>query len=123
LTEERFLELVEEAMEAIPEEFDEYIENIEVSVEQYPSLELLKSLGMSSNDELYGVYMGVPYTKRRRSWSPLFPDSIVIFQKPIERLCRGDERKVREQILRTVMHEIGHYFGISEERLEELGYD
>jgi predicted Zn-dependent protease with MMP-like domain len=122
LTEERFLELVEEAMASIPEEFDPYLENIEISVEQYPSLDLLKKLGMSSTDELYGVYMGVPYTRRRKSWSPLYPDNIIIFQGPIERRCRGDEKKIKIQILKTVVHEIGHYFGISEKRLKELGY-
>lgn len=122
MNEKRFLELVEEAMSSIPKEFEQYLENIEVSVEQYPSLELLKKMGLSSTDELYGVYIGVPYTKRRKSWSPLLPDSIVIFQGPIERRCGGDEVKMREQILRTVIHEIGHYFGISEERLRELGY-
>lgn len=122
LTEERFLDIVEEAMASIPEEFDPYLENIEVSVEQYPSLELLRDMGMSSTDLLLGVYQGVPFTKRRKTWSPLFPDSIVIFQKPIEQVCGGNERKIKVQIMRTVAHEIGHHFGIPEERLRELGY-
>jgi predicted Zn-dependent protease with MMP-like domain len=122
LTEERFLEIVEEAMASIPEEFAHYMENIDVSVERYPSLELLRNMGMSSRDLLYGVYMGVPYNKRRKSWSPLFPDNIVIFQGPIERSCHGDEKRVREMIRKTVMHEVGHYFGLSEDRLRELGY-
>ena len=122
MTEERFLEIVEEAVSEIPEEFAHYMENIEISVEQYPSLELLREMGLRSTDTLLGVYRGVPYTRRRASWSPLFPDEIVIFQKPIERICRGDERAIRRQIRRTVVHEIGHYFGISERRLRELGY-
>ncbi len=122
LTEERFLELVEEALTEIPEEFAGYLDNIEVSVEQYPSLELLRDMGLRSTDSLLGVYRGIPYTKRRKTWSPLFPDEIVIFQKPIERMCRGRPGRIREQIRKTVVHEIGHYFGISEARLRELGY-
>jgi len=122
MTEERFLELVEEALAGIPEEFLSYLDNVEISVEQYPSLELLREMGLSSTETLFGVYRGVPFTKRRKSWSPVFPDEIIIFQKPIENACRGNEDRVREQIRRTVVHEIGHYFGISEKRLRELGY-
>lgn len=122
MTEERFHELVEEAVAGIPEQFASYMENMKISVEQYPSLELLREMGLSSTSLLLGVYRGVPYTKRRKSWSPLFPDEIVIFQGPIERVCRGSEDRIREQIRRTVVHEIGHYFGIPESRLRELGY-
>jgi predicted Zn-dependent protease with MMP-like domain len=122
LTEERFHELVEEAVAGIPEDFASYMENVKISVEQYPSLELLREMGLSSNDLLLGVYRGTPYTKRRRSWSPLFPDEIVIFQQPIERVCGRSEERIREQVRRTVVHEIGHYFGIPERRLRELGY-
>lgn len=122
MTEERFLELVEEAVSGVPDEFAQYMENIEVSVEQYPSLELLREMELPATETLLGVYRGVPFTKRRTFWSPLFPDSIVIFQKPIERICRGVEKQIRDQIRRTVVHEIGHYFGISEDRLRELGY-
>ena len=122
MTEERFLELVEEAVSKIPDEFSSYMENIEISVEQYPSRALLKEMGMPSTETLLGLYRGVPFTKRHKSWSPLFPDEIVIFQKPIEEMCDGDERKIRDQIRRTVVHEIGHYFGIPEKRLRQLGY-
>jgi predicted Zn-dependent protease with MMP-like domain len=122
VTEERFLELIEEALEEIPEEFASYLDNIEVTVEQYPSLELLKEMRIPSTHTLLGVYQGVPYTKRGRTWSPLFPDRIILFQKPIEHLCRGNENLIRIQIRKTVVHEIGHFFGIPDKRLRELGY-
>jgi predicted Zn-dependent protease with MMP-like domain len=122
LTEERFLELVDEALSEIPEEFVSYMENVEVAVEQYPSLELLRDMGLSSTHTLYGVYRGVPFKKRGKSWSPLFPDQIIVFQKPIEYACGGHEGRIREQIRRTVLHEVGHFFGFSERKLRELGY-
>jgi predicted Zn-dependent protease with MMP-like domain len=122
LTEERFLELVDEAVAGIPEEFASYMENVEVTVEQYPSLELLKAMRLPSTQTLFGVYRGVPFNKRGRTWSPLFPDQIVIFQKPIEHACGGYEDRIKAQIRKTVVHEIGHFFGFSEDKLRELGY-
>ena len=122
MTEEKFLELVEEAVLGVPDEFASYMENIRISVEQYPSLELLKDMELPATQTLLGVYRGVPFNKRRRSWSPLLPDEIVIFQQPIERICGGNPEKIRDQIRRTVVHEIGHYFGISEQRMRDLDY-
>jgi predicted Zn-dependent protease with MMP-like domain len=122
LTEERFLEIVDEALADLPEEFASLMENVEVAVEQYPSLELLRDMGLPSTQTLLGVYRGVPLTKRSKTWSPLFPDQIVIFQQPIERVCWGDEDRMRRQIRKTVVHEVGHFFGMSEKKLRELGY-
>ena len=122
MTEERFLELVDEALNDIPEEFASYMENVEVTVEQYPSLELLKKMGLPSTQTLYGVYHGVPFSKRGRSWSPLFPDQIIIFQKPIEYASGGHEGRIKAQIRKTVVHEVGHFFGFSDAKLRELGY-
>jgi predicted Zn-dependent protease with MMP-like domain len=122
LTEERFLELVDEALVGIPEEFSSYMENVEVTVEQYPSLELLRNMGLPSSHTLLGVYRGVPYTKRSKTWSPIFPDQIILFQKPIEMICGGDDTRIRKQIRKTVVHEVGHFFGFTDKRLRELGY-
>jgi predicted Zn-dependent protease with MMP-like domain len=122
LTEERFLELVDEALAEVPAEFASYLDNVEVAVEQYPSLELLRSMKLPATHTLLGVYRGVPFTKRGKSWSPLFPDQIIIFQKPIEMVCRGDEARIIRQVGKTVVHEIGHFFGIPDKRLRELGY-
>ena len=79
---------------------------------------------MSPRDRGYllGLYHGVPLTHRGAFYSAL-PDRITIFQKPIERLAGEDEDAIREQVRHTVIHEIAHYYGISDERLDELGYD
>ncbi len=119
-----FAELVADALDSLPEQFLESMENVEVIIEDWPSREDLEEAGLSSRDKssLLGLYYGVPLTHRGAFYSAL-PDRITIFQKPIERLAGEDEDEVREQVRHTVIHEIAHYYGISDERLDELGYD
>jgi len=115
---EHFEELVVEAVEGLPEEFQERLENIVLMVEDWPSREQMITLGLEHRDELLGLYEGVPLTEGGRHHA-LLPDTITIFRRPIESICRTDE-EVRRRIAETVLHEIAHYFGISDARLDEI---
>lgn len=119
-----FAALVSEALESLPEEFLEKLENVQVDVEEWPSREDLFTAGLSpgSRYALLGLYHGVPVTERGAFYMAL-PDHISIYQKPIEAVAGPDEEDIREQVRQTVVHEIAHYYGISDERLDELGWD
>jgi len=117
-----FAELVAEALDSLPEMFLERLENVQVTVEEWPSRDDLLDAGLSARDKysLLGLYHGVPLVERHSQYVAL-PDEITIFQKPIEALVGDDEEAIREQVRRTVIHEIAHYYGIDDDRLEELG--
>jgi len=120
---EAFEKLVEKIFEQLPDKFRSSIENVRIIIEDYPSDSLTQQLRLSSRDQLLGLYQGVPLPYRT-SWygrSPVVPDTISLYQKNIERRSRTDEeleRNVRE----TLMHEIGHYFGMTEEEIRSAGY-
>jgi len=119
-----FAELVADALDSLPEQFLESMVNVEVTIADWPSREDLEEAGLSPRDKssLLGLYHGVPLTHRGSAYSAL-PDRITIYQRPIEREAGEDEVEIREQVRRTVIHEIAHYYGITDERLDELGYD
>ena len=118
---ETFAVLVADALDSLPQEFIDRLENVEVLIEDWPSREDLEEVGMDPRQKasLIGLYHGVPLTRRGVFYSSL-PDTITIYQKPIERAAGEDERRIREQVRHTVIHEFAHYYGISDERLEEL---
>lgn len=118
-----FADLVSEALESLPEEFLEKLENVQVDIEEWPERQDLIDAGLSpgSKYSLLGLYHGVPMTERGAFYMAL-PDRISIYQKPIEAVAGPDENDIREQVRRTVVHEIAHYYGISDERLDELGW-
>ncbi len=116
---ERFEELVADAVEKLPERFKESLENITIIVQDFPTREQLEEVGLNSKWDLLGLYEGIPLTKRGRGYNMVLPDRITIFQKPIERRYKSEERIVRK-IQSTVRHEIAHYFGISDSRLREI---
>lgn len=114
----RFEELVTQAIESLPDEFKERMENIDVVIADEPTRGQLKHL--PKNQTLLGLYEGVPLTKRTTSYGMIVPDKITIFQRTIEAAFNGDARIVKE-IRRVVLHEIAHHFGIDDARLKELG--
>lgn len=124
MDQEAFSALVAEALDSLPEEFLDRMENIDVVVEDWPRREDLEQVGLDPRDRaaLLGLYHGVPLTHRGAQYAAL-PDIVTIYKGPIERLCGDDEEQVRRQVQHTVIHEIAHYYGISDERLDELGYD
>ncbi|HLF13494.1 MAG TPA: metallopeptidase family protein [Bacteroidota bacterium] len=122
LTPGEFDEIATRAIGRIPEELRKYIDNVVISVQKEPSAELLEEMGMDAEeDTLLGLYQGVALTERSATDPPLFPDTIFLFQEPIEEICDTIE-EIEEEIEITVVHEIAHYFGIDEDRLAELGY-
>jgi predicted Zn-dependent protease with MMP-like domain len=117
---QRFEELVARAVDSLPDEFRERMENIDVVVADRPSLQQLSRLRRSRGETLLGLYEGVPLTRRSAHYGLVPPDKITIFQQPIEAMCRTDARIIAE-VRRVVLHEIAHHFGISDDRLRQLG--
>ena len=119
---EEFERLVAEVIDELPPDFAEKLENVAVLVERGPTRREREEMGLAPGEVLFGCYRGLPLTERESSpWSFQLPDEIVIFQRPIEQQARG-RREIREEVRRTVLHEIAHHFGIPDERLRELGY-
>ncbi len=119
---ERFEELVAKAVASLPEEFSTKLENIDVVVEDWPSLGQLSEVGLGCGQTLLGLYQGVPQTKRGRHYVLVPPDKITIFQKPIEAKCKYDAG-ITVEVQRVVRHEIAHHFGISDARLKQIERD
>lgn len=117
---EKFESLVARAIDSLPDEFHDRLENIDIVIADYPTREQLKALGGGRNETLLGLYEGVPLTKRTYGYGMVMPDKITIFQRPIEAMCRNDSQVITE-VRRVVLHEIAHHFGIDDYRLEELG--
>jgi predicted Zn-dependent protease with MMP-like domain len=117
---QRFEELVARAIESLPEEIHERLENIDVVVADYPTRDQLNRSGLRRNEALLGLYEGVPLTRRTHGYGFVMPDKITIFQKPVEATCRNDAQ-ITSKIQHVVRHEIAHHFGIDDDRLEELG--
>ena len=113
-----FRSFVSDALDELPVDLAERMENVEIVVEEEPPPEYLD--GLPGGGTLLGLYHGIPLTKRSR-YEGALPDKISIYKGPIERFARTPEG-VRRQVRKTVFHEIAHYFGIEEERLHELGW-
>jgi predicted Zn-dependent protease with MMP-like domain len=114
-----FEQLVAEAVTLIPRRFRREMRNLALVVEDEPSPELLADMGIEPPDSLYGLYQGTPITERGWGHGNALPDQITIFQRPIEEDCE-DEDEMRAVIGETLIHEVGHYFGLSEEEIEEI---
>ena len=114
-----FYELVERALEGLPPELSELLDNVAIVVDEWPDLST-PLVEDDPDDTLYGLYEGVPLTERGWGYSGVLPDKITIFRGPLERDFAPDE--LEEQVRITVVHEIAHYFGFDEDRLEELGW-
>ena len=123
MTRKRFQQLVGEALDRIPRRFREETRNVAVVVEDRPSDDLLRELGMSPGEEtLYGLYQGTPLPERDWAHGNVLPDAITIYREPILADYAGDDEIVRA-IGETVIHEFGHYFGLSEEEIEAIEAD
>ena len=111
---EEFEALVAQALDGLPEDFAELLDNVAVVVEEEPDPEDLEALGLDpEEDDLFGLYLGVPQTERDLSYAGL-PDRVAIYRGPILRYCQSRREVVRE-IRDTVVHELGHHFGLDEE--------
>lgn len=112
LTEEEFAAEAERALAGIPQALRDHLRNVAIFIEAEPE---------EGEEDLLGVYDGIPLTERDDSWAGALPDRIILFQGPLQRMCASRE-ELREEIAITVVHEVAHYFGIDDDRLHELGW-
>jgi predicted Zn-dependent protease with MMP-like domain len=116
----KFEQLVSIAVGALPSEFAAKLENIDVVVQDWPTVDQLRRTGLRHGQSLLGLYEGVPLTKRGQHYGLVPPDKITIFQKPIEAKRGQRDTEIAAEIARVVKHEIAHHFGISDARLEQI---
>ena len=116
---ERFKKLVLEAIECLPFQFKENMKNIDIVVEDYPQANFTKHYHLSQSHLLLGLYQGIPLPKRGVNYGNVLPDKITIFQEPVERICHSGEQ-IKKVVSDVVIHEVGHYFGLSEKDLLEI---
>jgi predicted Zn-dependent protease with MMP-like domain len=122
ISRKEFDNTVEKALEMIPEMFRAQLNNMTITVEDQPSKDLLREMEMAPDETLFGLFTGVPLPERSVIEPPLYPDVIIIFREPLMAACQSLE-ELEAEIAVTVVHEVAHYLGLSEERLAELGYD
>jgi predicted Zn-dependent protease with MMP-like domain len=122
LTRRQFEKLVLDELKTLPKAFRRALANIAIVVEDWPDRATMREFGVRRRDELFGAYLGTPLPERDADYGNTLPDKICIYQKPLEDFCSGRE-ELREQVHITLLHEIGHYFGLDEDRLAELGYE
>lgn len=120
LAREEFEALVGEALDELPEELAARVSNVEVIVQDLPGVEAERAR-ISPSSILLGLYQGIPLTQRGTGYGGVLPDRITIYQDNIERVA-GTPEAIRAKVRQTVIHEMAHHFGISDERLEELGW-
>lgn len=120
MTHADFERLVAEALDGLPAFIQEKMANVEVLIEPWPTQQALIRAGVPRGHTLLGLYHGIPLTERTHNYAMVPPDTITLYQHPIERAA-GAAEKVPELVRHTVIHEVAHHFGISDDRLRELG--
>ncbi|MEK7077202.1 MAG: metallopeptidase family protein [Patescibacteria group bacterium] len=119
LSKEEFKIIIKEGIRAIPEKFLNLLDNVDVVVEDEPSLAQRRKMRLRSDMTLFGLYEGIPRTKRGSGYSFVLPDKITIFQRPIEVAARDIEH-LKKIVRDTVWHEFAHHFGIEEGRVRAI---
>ncbi len=120
MTRDRFKSLVAEAIDTIPVRFAREVKNVAIVIEDEPPHELLEEMEIGPDETLLGLYQGVPLTERGWGHGNTLPDCITLFQQTIEEECEGDEEEIVVAIGETLIHELGHYFGLSEDEIMEI---
>ena len=119
MTRAQFERVVERALRGLPRAFKDKLANIAVVVEDWADDETLDEMGIEPPDTLYGLYRGVDLTQRDSNYGNVLPDTVTIYQGPIEEDCE-DEAEMEDVIRDTVVHEIGHYFGLDDETMHRI---
>jgi len=119
MTRRQFEALVEKSLRKLPKPFKEKVANIAVVVEDWADDETLEEMGIEPPDTLYGLYQGVDITHRDSTYGNVLPDVITIYQGPIEEDA-ADEQEMSEIVRETVMHELGHYFGLDDDTMHRI---
>ncbi len=115
----RFERLVEQAVDALPEWIGEHMENVYITTAAWPSRQQQRAARLGQGRLLLGLYEGVPLSRRGRGYHLATPDRITLFQRPLEIVAQSEAHLV-DLIRRTIIHEIAHHFGFSEEELARL---
>jgi predicted Zn-dependent protease with MMP-like domain len=118
----RFARLVRQALDDLPAPFCDWLSNVDVIVERRLRPHHRRSAGLRPGETLFGLYEGLPQPERMSDYGMVLPDKITIFQEPLERAFRDEGRLVAE-VRRTVLHELAHHFGLSDEELQRIGLD
>jgi predicted Zn-dependent protease with MMP-like domain len=119
VTHTEFEALVDRALRTLPRRFKEKIANVAIVVEDWADDETLREVGIEPPDTLYGLYRGIDLTRRDTSYGNVLPDTIHIYQGPVEEDC-ADAEEMTELVRDTVIHEIGHYFGLDDDTMEGI---
>lgn len=120
MTREQFKHLVQEAIDSIPRRFAEAVQNVAIVIEDRPTADLLAEMEMGEDDVLLGLYQGTPLPEREWAHGNALPDRITLYQREIEDDCEHDEDEIVVAIGETLIHELGHYFGLSEDEIMEI---
>ena len=120
MTRDEFRELVEEAIDTIPLRFAREVRNLAIVIESEPSEELLDEMEIDEPGSLLGLYQGTPLNERGWGYGNQLPDKITLFQDTIEDDCNGEEDEIVVAIGETLIHELGHYFGMSEDEIMDI---
>jgi len=119
MTQQEFEKLVEQGIAEIPQKFRNKMKNVEIVIEDWPNSWQLQQAGVKPGESLFGLYQGVPQTKRGAFYANVLPDKITLFQKVIEKNAKTPEA-IKEMVKRTVWHEIAHHFGLNEKEVRDL---
>ncbi len=121
LSPEMFEQIVGQVLASLPPRIAGFMDNVFVEIAEEPSEADRRRMQLRNNATLFGLYVGVPLTRRDTRYTNVAPDRIMIYRGPILRACH-DEPEIRDQVRKTVLHEIGHHFGLNEDDLREAGY-
>ena len=122
MTRTEFEALVDRALARLPRRFKKKIENVAVVVEDWADDDTLREMGLEPPDTLYGLYRGIDLTRRDSGYGNVLPDTIHIYQGPIEEDCE-DPEEMADLVLDVVIHEVGHYFGLDDDTMEGIERD
>jgi predicted Zn-dependent protease with MMP-like domain len=121
MTLKKFKAIARRAIRELPAMFHPHVDDLLVIVRQRPSRKLLREMGMEEDEDLLGLYDGPALTERSVSDAGDMPPTVILFYEPLLEACETEDELVHE-IQATILHEIGHYFGLDEDQLEQLGY-
>ena len=116
-----FGEVVQKALDTLPEPYAEFVRTLRIEVRDRPTRQMLREVGLAQDELLLGLYQGRPQTLRSVEDSAVLPDVIYLFQDDLQEICQSREELV-DEIQKTVLHEIGHHFGLGEKELDDLGF-
>ncbi len=121
ISKSEFDALVGRALDSLPAEIRQHMDNVAITIADWPTASELKQARVSDPRRLFGLYQGIPLTRRSTHYNMVTPDRITLYREPLQAACRTTA-ELQEQIRRTIVHEIAHHFGLDEARIRELGY-